>query len=94
MRRRSALTRAGRRLHAADLWLLRRTQDLDSPVADEVLLAASRAANKSKLWFVASAVLAAFGGRRGRRAARRGVLAIALTSTVVYAPLNQSPPWP
>lgn len=88
MRRRSALTRAGRGLHAADLWLLRRTQDLDSPVVDRVLVGASSAANKSKVWFASSALLAALCGRRGRRAARRGVLAIALTSTIVNAPLK------
>ena len=48
------------------------------------------AANKSKVWFATSVLLAALCGRRGRRAARRGVLAIALTSTIVNAPLKLS----
>lgn len=88
MRRASVLVRARRRVAAFDLWLLRKSHQLDSPGADTVLLGASAAANKSKLWFASAAVLSALGGRRGRRAARRGVLAIALTSSIVNGPLK------
>jgi diacylglycerol kinase family enzyme/membrane-associated phospholipid phosphatase len=85
---RSRLVRTRRSVAALDLWLLRRSHQVDSPLADSVLLGASSAANKSKVWFVAAALLAVFGGRRGRRAARRGVLAIGLTSSIVNGPLK------
>ena len=45
--------------------------------------AGSRAANHSRLWLGCSALLAAGGGERGRRAAENGLASIALTSAVV-----------
>ncbi len=42
----------------------------------------SNAANHSKLWLVVAAGSAAFGGRRGRRAAQRGLLSIAASSVI------------
>ncbi|MBO3752196.1 phosphatase PAP2 family protein [Streptosporangiaceae bacterium NEAU-GS5] len=53
-----------------------------TPRLDRLLVAVSNAANYSRLWLVTAAVTALVGGRRGRRAAGRGVLAIALTSAV------------
>jgi undecaprenyl-diphosphatase len=85
---RSRLVRTRRRVAATDLWLLRKSHQVDSPLADRVLLGASAAANKSKVWFASAALLALLGGRRGRRAARRGALAIGLTSSVVNGPLK------
>lgn len=54
-----------------------------TPGMDVALRRLSLAANYSRLWLGCSAVLAAFGGRRGRRATENGLAAIALTSTVV-----------
>lgn len=56
-----------------------------SPVLDAALPRLSRAANHSRLWFALAAVMAA-SGRRGRRAALRGVASIAVTSTVTNLP--------
>ena len=50
---------------------------------DEGLRRLSHAADRSRLWVGSSALLAAFGGRRGRRAAGNGLASIALTSAVV-----------
>jgi membrane-associated phospholipid phosphatase len=54
------------------------TAKLDGPIR---LL--SDAANNSRLWLAIAAVVALFGGRRGRRAAFEGVLAIGVTSATV-----------
>ena len=48
----------------------------------------SRAADRSPLWLVLAAVGASFGGRRGRRAAANGVLALAFTSATVNGPFK------
>jgi undecaprenyl-diphosphatase len=53
-----------------------------TPRLDRLLVGSSNAANYSRLWLVTAAALAVAGGGRGRRAARDGVLAIALTSAV------------
>ena len=50
---------------------------------DVALRRLSRAASYSRLWLGCSAVLAACGGKRGRRAAENGLTSIALTSAVV-----------
>lgn len=51
-------------------------------------MALSRAADHSVLWLVLAAAGASFGGRRGRRAARQGLLAVAFSSAVVNGPLK------
>ncbi len=48
----------------------------------------SNAANHSKIWFVTAAASAAFGGRRGRRAALRGLLSIGISSAVANGMLK------
>jgi membrane-associated phospholipid phosphatase len=53
-----------------------------TPDLDRLLVRVSNAANYSRLWLVSAAAMAVVGGRRGRRAACQGVLAIALTSAV------------
>lgn len=53
------------------------------PALDEPLRRLSGAANHSKLWLGIAGVLAVVGGRRGRRAAVRGVVAIGATSAAV-----------
>ena len=81
-------TRAQRRAAALDRQLLHRTVQANHPAADVALRGLSRAANHSKLWMGAAAVLSVTGGSRGRRAALRGLLGIALTSSVVNGPLK------
>lgn len=54
-----------------------------SPLGDLVLPKLSRAANNSAIWIVVAALLAAFGGRRGKRAAGRGIGSILVTSLTV-----------
>jgi membrane-associated phospholipid phosphatase len=79
------LTRPGgllARLHQLDLELFERTAKWHNPLLDRVLPPLSSAADHSKLWVVAAGVLAAAGGREGRRAAARGLGAIAITSPV------------
>jgi undecaprenyl-diphosphatase len=56
--------------------------------ADRQLLTLSTAANRSMLWLGVAALLALADGDRGKRAARRGVTAIAITSTLVNLPLK------
>jgi membrane-associated phospholipid phosphatase len=53
------------------------------PTLDEPLRRLSESANYSRLWLGIAGVLAVVGGRRGRRAAVRGVVAIGATSAAV-----------
>jgi undecaprenyl-diphosphatase len=54
-----------------------------TPKLDAALRRLSLAANHSKLWLGCSALLAACGGERGRRASENGLASIALSSAVV-----------
>lgn len=54
-----------------------------TPELDWIIPMVSRAANNSKLWLGIAVPLAIFGGRRGKRAALRGVSSIAATSLLV-----------
>lgn len=54
-----------------------KTPTLDRPVAR-----ISNAANNGRLWFAVAALLGVVGGSRGRRAALRALLALAITSAV------------
>jgi undecaprenyl-diphosphatase len=57
-----------------------------SPRADSALIAVTRAANYSRLWILLAGVLALFGGRKGRRAGARGVIALALAAVIANGP--------
>ena len=57
-------------------------------LADRSLRQLSNSANRSMLWLAIAGVIAIFGGRPGRRAAFRGVVSIAITSTLVNLPLK------
>jgi diacylglycerol kinase family enzyme/membrane-associated phospholipid phosphatase len=70
----------------ADLAVFRRVAGIHSPVLDATLPRLSTAANHSVLWAVIAALLAARGGRFGRRAGLRGLVAIAATSLVANQP--------
>jgi len=54
-----------------------------TPMLDVAFRRLSRAADHSKLWLGAAALLAGRGGRQGRRAAMDGLASVALTSAVV-----------
>jgi diacylglycerol kinase family enzyme/membrane-associated phospholipid phosphatase len=70
------LIQAFRRVGRTDRALMRRSAALPATKADDALMALSRSANKSRLWWGVAALLAV---RKGptRRAALRGVVAIA-----------------
>jgi membrane-associated phospholipid phosphatase len=69
-----------------DRELMRRSFRGRSAALDRPLVAITRAANYSRLWLLIAGALVAFGGRRGRKAAERGVLAIAIAATVANGP--------
>src|SRR4051794_7179425 len=54
-----------------------------TPTLDVALRRLSHAADRSRLWIGCAALLAGCGGGRGRRAARDGLAAVAVTSAVV-----------
>lgn len=57
-----------------------------SPALDRSLVGITRAASYSRLWFLIAGALAISGGRRGREAAERGVIAIAIAAAVANGP--------
>jgi undecaprenyl-diphosphatase len=78
-------------LDALDAWdqrLFNRLTRRERRVIDHRLKQLSNSANRSILWFAIAALIALLGGRRGRHAAIRGVLSIAITSTLVNLPLK------
>ena len=85
--RRSVITRRHRRFGAAlvryDRDLFARVAGAHTPWLDRGLPLLSRSANHSALWVVIGACMSAAGGRRGRRAALRGLASVTITSLVV-----------
>ena len=75
-----------RRLQRLDERLLRRSARARSPLRDRALVAVTRAASYSRLWLVIAAALILFGGRRGQRAAARGLIAVCIAATVANGP--------
>lgn len=69
-----------------DLAVFRGVARAHIPLLGPLLPRLSRAANRSGLWLAIAAGLTALGGRRGRRAALRGVLALAATSASTNLP--------
>jgi len=65
---------------------MRRSFRTRSPALDRILVGITRAANYSRLWLLLAGGLALFGGRGGRRAAGRGLFAIAIAATVANGP--------
>lgn len=70
------LGRLDRELYAA-------IANVPTPTLDEPVRRLSNSANYSLIWLSAAGVMAIVGGRRGRKAALAGVLAIGITSAVV-----------
>jgi membrane-associated phospholipid phosphatase len=75
-----------RRVQHLDRRLMKRSFEVRSPALDRLLVVITRAANYSRLWLVIAGGLAVFGGRRGRRAAGRGLIAIAIAAAVANGP--------
>jgi membrane-associated phospholipid phosphatase len=69
-----------------DRRLMKRSFGTRSAPLDRTLIAITRAANYSRLWLVVAGALAIFDGERGRRAAGRGLVAIAIAATVANGP--------
>ena len=61
-----------------------------TPALDVGMGRLSRTANKSVLWISTAAVLAAVGGRPGRRAAAQGLVSVAVSSAVVNLGIKQA----
>jgi membrane-associated phospholipid phosphatase/catechol 2,3-dioxygenase-like lactoylglutathione lyase family enzyme len=80
LRRRSRLLRAILRLDHRLFGIVARTK---TPWLDRLLPSLSLAANRSMLWLAIAGVLEWRGGRRGKRAALRGVGSLAVTSAIV-----------
>ena len=78
-------TRRGRRaqLVALDLAVYRAVAATETPDLDRDLVRLSRAADNSKLWLATAGAIALVGGRRGRRAAANGLVAVGTTSALV-----------
>jgi membrane-associated phospholipid phosphatase len=75
-----------RRVQHLDRRLMKRSFGARSPALDGTLIALTRAANYSRLWLALAGALAMFGGGRGRRAAGRGLIAIAIAAVVANGP--------
>ena len=71
-----------------DLAIYAAVERTEIPALDRAMRRVSGAANYSRLWIAAAAVLAAAGGERGRHAATDGLASIAVTATVVNAALK------
>src|SRR4051794_34727689 len=71
------------RLVAIDCRIFDAVAGSQTPVLDRLLPPLTRSANNSLIWIVTSGLLGAFGGRRERRAALRGIGSIGATSLFV-----------
>ncbi len=67
---------------------MRRAHAIDSPGLDRVLVRITTAANYWRLWLAIAALLALVGGRRGRAAAGRGVLALMIAAITTNGPVK------
>jgi membrane-associated phospholipid phosphatase len=82
-RKRPTLTEVLRDLGRIDLAVYRAIAATPTPSLDEPLRRLSGVATRSKLWLGIAAVMAAVGGKAGRRAALAGVTALGVDSLVV-----------
>jgi membrane-associated phospholipid phosphatase len=69
-----------------DHWLMERSFHARAPALDRSLVWITRAASYSRLWLLIAGVLTVRGGPDGRRAAGRGLLAIAIATAVANGP--------
>jgi YegS/Rv2252/BmrU family lipid kinase len=76
------------RARAADRLTYDRVTSTRSRLLDRTFVTLSRAADYSVLWLGAGGLLALLGGRRGRRAAARGLLSLGVASILANGPLK------
>ncbi|MGY1746944.1 phosphatase PAP2 family protein [Blastococcus sp. SYSU D00695] len=81
-------TRVLRELGQVDRAVYRAVAGTPTPALDRPVRRLSRMADRSRLWMAVAAVLAAAGGRTGRRAAAVGLAAVATDSALVNAGLK------
>jgi membrane-associated phospholipid phosphatase len=74
------------RVQRVDRRLMRGSFAARSPALDRSLVAITQAANYSRLWLLIAGALAGCGGAQGRRAAGRGLIAIAIAAAVANGP--------
>jgi undecaprenyl-diphosphatase len=74
------------RVDELDKRLMARAIDERHPRLDRAFVTITEAANYSRLWVAIATVLALVGGARGRRAARRGLRAVALAAFIANIP--------
>jgi membrane-associated phospholipid phosphatase len=79
----SVWVEALRELGAVDRAVYQAVADTPTPELDAPVRRLSNAANYSRIWLGIAAAIAVLGGRRGRRAALEGALAIGVTSAAV-----------
>ena len=77
-----------RDLSRIDHAVYRAVADTPTPTLDEPLRRLSNAANRSGVWVATAGVIAASGGRRGRRAALAGLTSVGISSVVVNVALK------
>ena len=75
-----------RRAQRLDGRLMRRSFGTRSPALDRSLVGITQAANYSRLWLLIAGALAVFGAGRERKAAGRGLTAIAIAAAVANGP--------
>jgi len=73
-------------LRRLDRAIMRRAHGISSPGLDRALVSVTTAANYWRLWLAIAALLALVGGRRGRAAAGRGVLALVIAAFTTNGP--------
>jgi len=71
-----------------DRRLMRRPFRGRSQALDRSLVAITRTANYSQLWLLLAGALTVFGGQQGRKAAGRGLIAIAIAASVANGPVK------
>jgi membrane-associated phospholipid phosphatase len=74
------------RLRRLDRGIMRRTRRIDSPGLDRALVSITTAANYWRLWLAIAGLLALLGGRRGRAAAGRGLVALVIAGLATNGP--------
>jgi diacylglycerol kinase family enzyme/membrane-associated phospholipid phosphatase len=80
---RHAVTRLIDKVEELDCKLFDQVARSHTPALDKAMPKLSAAANHSMLWIASSGLLTVLGGRRGKRAALRGLGSLALTSLLV-----------
>ena len=76
-------------LRTVDVAIFDAVASSETPMLDAPLRTLSNAANRTGLWLASAAVIGAVGGRRGRRAALAGTIALGATSLTVNAVVKQ-----